>query len=50
MQYVENHPYDLFINFGIYRITFNGTSKSTLKDAREHFKEQIALITKDWDH
>ncbi len=43
-------PLSLSLNFGIYEIKFQGNEKSSLADAAKYFKEQIALITKDWSY
>lgn len=49
MHFGDNHPYDLHLNFGVYRLTFNGTSKSSISDACGYFKEQISKIVDEWD-
>lgn len=39
----------LYINFGVYRLTYKAEPKCTLKDAVKYFKKEITKITKDWD-
>lgn len=46
--YLDDIPGRVYINFGLYRLEFEGDEKASLREACDYFKEQIALITKDW--
>jgi hypothetical protein len=50
MQQDAERPYALYINFGVYRISYQGNSRNSLADAKKHFKEKIASIVKGWDY
>lgn len=44
MQVDPNENCSLYINFGVYRITFPGSERSSLRQACDYFKQQISKI------
>lgn len=38
------HPWDMYLNFSVYIMTFNGTSTSSLKDCTDYFTQEINKI------